>query len=128
MVLPLQALGVVGISFVLACLFEASMWLLFYNGGYLRQLSQLDALGKRLDAATAESAADPVRSEVHRPRARLLSHAALCWRSTRSPRAPRSASPPLTRPPPHPPAGSPGTEQQREEEGDAAPRARAAHL
>jgi hypothetical protein len=62
MIVPWLALQAIAISAGVACLLEAVVWLLFYrNSSYGRDLEQMDRLGKRLDAAIAEAAADPVR-------------------------------------------------------------------
>lgn len=64
MALPVDALKVVGLSFVIASLYEFVVWLLFHRGSsYGRQLEQLDRLGKKLDAAKVDVQEDPVRRE-----------------------------------------------------------------
>ncbi|GBF92591.1 hypothetical protein Rsub_05205 [Raphidocelis subcapitata] len=72
MAVPWLALQAVAISAVVACAFEALVWLLFYrNTGYGRDLEQLDRLGKRLDAAVAELAADPNNNSKKKTQQRL---------------------------------------------------------
>lgn len=70
MAVPWNAIQVVLISAVYAALVEGVMWVLFYrNSSYSRQMDQLEKIGKKLEVAQQESAADPVREPTRRMRA-----------------------------------------------------------
>lgn len=61
MAVPYDALQVIAVSLLSAALFEAVTWLLFYRtGSYGRQIEQLERMGKKLEEAQDQLAADPV--------------------------------------------------------------------